>query len=63
MEIKRAQEYVDKKGARIVVRIVQSSLGAMQFKRLQKAAHVHYEVVEAESLAIAEKVLDEWKDD
>ena len=45
-------------GAKRVVRITNTALGKMQFKRIQKG-HIGYEVFEVNSLESAEMLLNE----
>ncbi len=62
MRIQQAQVYASQKGLRRVVRIVDSKLGSLQFKRLHQQSGIAYDVFEADSLVAAEKLLDELVD-
>ena len=55
--IKKAQEEVIKKGASKVIRVVDSVIGKLQFKRLSQEIGASYEVIEVQSLEDAEKYL------
>lgn len=57
--LKRAQMAVYKSEVRKVVRVVKHVISAMQFTRIQREIGADYEVIEANTLEEAERILDE----
>lgn len=57
-EIVRAQKFLTENGAKVVIRVVKSVSGEMQFKRLTDKAKIGYEIIEVNSVEDALKYLD-----